>query len=868
MRSNSSINRRRQGTFSLTCRKPRLNSLCSIWYSVLALAFQIYIVVHSVQSFVKYISLPWPVENQPFLELNAYVALIGAALILLPFFTVAGILKVGNFSNDGGKWGRNDDDSGAIYQNLRRDKPKRWVKMLWKHGAPTAPFLHVCAAFCLLLPRVLIQARLIQHGFLSKADLWKTDLDFIIAHRDRIVALKFLSTINETELWERESIEQQNRPKTVTEGHLEDMAPVSAEFLNYGLALVVYAVRYPSVFWRVNKSFAMVFSLEFVLTALQQLLAFTGFTVLYKIHIYGSSEVLLKFNPMLLNVSLSLLLFILYNIILTMSASVLYLYGLQKFRENEEQEVRKHHITLVEESRCSCGYIPHLSALLTLFMIISSATPLMYDYMLVYCGSLDGTVLAGVTGTILHVLSWMLLWVGLCIKQRWWFKKANNQQRSTKDTELELLNGIKELPLLVIENGHTYQVREQVSKQAILDIALSSAINEKSKSPDEDDNVYWLKPKFPLPKTTDTSPEEDVMPWRQINRKSSFSRQHKVTFEDKLAGASVKRTKSLTSKSPNVISKGKKSHVKFEDGSNFSLNDGDYASLRELVKAKEEDFESPTLKRLHSLRYSGSSRPLLDDGDYGILLDNRRLPNRIMAPVIVHTHLQSVPGNSTSRSTDSGITKSHGDDRNSQDNPASSSGSVSEASTSPDKAASDSSSGVHSSYSMADKRSSSLENIPAMEPPKFRWKNLSLQRNVVPPAGSDLTARLFPPLLPENKIYDDPYETTMVIRRQQKRPEDTQDGNCSERFGRATNMRMMSFTDQPDYLGSQVLSNTTNGDNSLFWTPPSNRDSGEIYRKTHFGGHPSHNVGQQDRRDSANFSLASSGDSENITPHF
>ncbi|XP_076372273.1 uncharacterized protein LOC143257463 [Tachypleus tridentatus] len=870
----TNTNRKHQRAFSLTCRRPRLNNLFSIWYCIMTFVFQIYIIVNSIRQFTKHISLPWPVDDQPFVELNAYVAFIGAALILLPFFVTAGIIKVGNFPNDGGKWGRDADDDGAIYQNLPKAKPRRWLRIVWKHGGPTAPFLHVCTAFCLLLPRVLIQARLIQHGFLSKANLWNTDLDFMITHKDRLVTLKFLSTINETEVWGKEATEQL-RPKAVTEGQLEDMTPVSAEFLNYGLALFVYAVRYPSVFWKVNKTFTLFFSIQTVLTALQQLLAFTGFTVLYKVNVFGPTEVLLKFTPLLLDISQSLLLFFVYNMILMMSSSVLYLYGLQKFHEFEEQKVQKRHVTWTEESRRLWGYIPHLSALLILLLVISISAPLMYDYTMVYCGSLDGAVFAGVIGTVMHLLLWVLLWLGLTIKQSWRFRTTKGQTcsldcsktRTANDCELELLNDTKEMPLLVIENGHTYHIREKTSKEAIMDIALVSTTREKS--PGDNGDIYWLKPKFPLPKITDDPLEEDRMSLPKISRKSSFSKEQKVTFEDKLQGSSLRRVRSFNSKTPSFVGKIRKPQVKFEECSDVNSDIGDYTTLRELIRTKDDGFERPSLKSMSPFRFNGSTRPLLDEGEYTFLLDNRRSPNRILAPVVVHSGLQSSPGSSTPHSTlstDSGIIK----ENSSQDNLTSRSGSTSEASTAIDKTARDSPSGVHSNCTIADKKCSSLENIPAMDPPKFKWKSLSLQRTMTPPIGSDYTngPTLLSSLLPNSTLYDNPYELTVSMRHQNNRVGSGKNG--SSRFDRTTNKRMAPLNDHPDYTDGPLLSNAVNNEPTSFWTQHPAADDNELFSKNQFVGQPTHNersaLSDQKRRDSANYSLASSGDSDNSIP--
>jgi len=39
---------------------------------------------------------------------------------------------------------------------------------LFRYGGPTAPFIHIAMAFCLLIPKVLMEAKMIQAGFLSQ----------------------------------------------------------------------------------------------------------------------------------------------------------------------------------------------------------------------------------------------------------------------------------------------------------------------------------------------------------------------------------------------------------------------------------------------------------------------------------------------------------------------------------------------------------------------------------------------------------------------------------------------------------------------------------------------------------------------------
>lgn len=835
------------------CHHLQINNLWSVWYCTMALAFQIYIIVISIRHFTEYISLPWPIHDQPYFELNAYVGFIGAAVVMLPFFVVAALLKIGNYANDGYKLGGEDHLQSAVYQNLKRKKCTHWLRTIWRHGGPTAPFLHLAAAFCLLLPRLLIHAQLIKHGFVAKDGLWKTDLDFLMTHRERLVALSFLSTVNETELWQRESADLKNAKNL--DMQLDDIPPISSEYLNYATALLVYAVRYPSVFWKVNKCFGLIFSFQLILNGLQQLLSFTGFAVLYKVQIYGPRAILLRFTPLLLNVPLSVLLFLVYNIVMTLSGSVLYMYGLQKHREWLDRDVQKHHVTWKNEAKRLWGYIPHVSAFLVVLMIALSAAPLMYDYTLVYCGSLDGAVLAAVTGTVMHLFLWIVFWLMLTVKQKWSFNSesmpyshsmCNGYAGKAANENIEGYRRGKEAPLLVIDNGQTFQVREKMSKKAILSVAQKSVTtSRKQPTPSDDDDIYWLKPKPPSPKDTKSSPETDRLTWLKNQRKSPGTK-HKVTFEEGLLNSnSCKRTRSL--KSPKTSGKHKK-NVKLEDLSDSNSEEGDYATLKDLPpppRQDEDGFEVQSQEDTTNMKK-------LDDGDYELLLEENPPLRQINAPVIVHNVNGLIGGNITpksTRSTDSGASKGSMDQ-----NLTPRSGSVSETSTTPDRGGgSDSSSGVHSNSSGGgDKRSTSMENLTPISFPRHAWKSMSLQRNIATPGVLLHGSQTYKP---DAGIYYDPRETTMVIWRKPKLSKEA--ATTGEPFGRATNIRMTSFSDQPDY-GPKT-------------TPTSPRQMINQNRN-HTLGHYSKPLNphlmmapgvQMQRRDSANYSLTSSGESDN-----
>ncbi|GBL91817.1 Protein tincar [Araneus ventricosus] len=807
-----------------SCQRPSVNSQWSVWYCVFALGLQIYIMATSIQRFTRYVSLPWPPQGQPYFELNAYVAFIGAAVVLMPFFVILALMKVGNYANDGHKIGNEEPDM-VVYQNLRKKKYCRWLKSLWKHGGPLAPLIHLAASMCLLLPKLLVEAQLIKHGFLSKGAIWRTDLDFLIAHKDRLVTLRFISTLNATEVWGQQ-VDDSPRPYLRSEIQSEEHAVLSTELINYTIALLVYAVRYPAVFWSANKCYGFLFSCYMLFTASQQLLVFAGFTILYKVHICGSRDVLLRFSSLLLSVKLTVLIFFLYSILLAVSGTVLYFYGLQKYKEWVDSRLQCQLIRWKKESRRLWGVAPHLTAFLLLISTAVCAGPLMYDYTLVYCGSLDGIVLAGITGTITHLFLWIVLWLILTIKHKWMFVSSsvsNNLQA----------NGFKgagqDAPLLVIDHGQTYQVRERDSRKAILNVVHKSIASIPKISPTEDDDIYWLKPKPPPPK------DERTSTWHKSQRKSPGPK-HKVIFQDGLLGstATCKRTRSLK-KSPKVAGRFKKQNVKFEELSDS--DDGDYATLRDMTVVREEgDGEDGILcKRLRPREgddvirrdYENLEVPAYfskydEHKDEGNIKDfENPMNSHLRVPVSVHRQPSNV-----SRRTDSGVSGGDAGDISPR------SGSVSESSTSPEKGTSESSSGVHSNSSAGNKRSSSMENVGIISFAKPPWKSMSLQRGVVPPTNET----------PYSHVFRQNNAVTI-----QRKPNETSNAYV-EPFGRATNVRLTSFTDHSDF-------------------PPPVINNGSSKSPLQYTAGNLQTIPTHQRRDSANYSLASSAESESSVQH-
>ncbi|XP_068085891.1 protein tincar [Anabrus simplex] len=927
------------------CFRAHLNSLWSVWYGLCGAGLQAYVAVLSAERFLA-------VANKlPRLEVHAYLALTGAAVLLLPFFLTAAVFKIGNLANDGFKLGRHMSTCSADPPGVLLGAGNGVIRSLWQHGGPTAPFLHLTTAFFLLLPKLLMEARLIQSGHLPQDDVWRTDLDFMMVHSDRLVVLSFMTNGSSPLLTPLPSSASSvapspassasptassnsttgsahsgsgnatvstlallGEPDETVELRSADWGPVSAEFLNYALALLVYTVRYPSVFWHTNKAFAALFSFQLLANGMQSLVAYAGLCVLYKVQVLGAKEALPMLHcrmnqnaeggsPFLLNTHVTLALFVLSNVLVLASSLVLYLYGYGRFSAFLDQE-RERRVIVLRHTRSGggWGYFTHCAALCVLLAIAVCNAPLLYDYTVVYRCSLDGAVLASVIGAIMHLFFWVLLWLILTVKQRWSFKlrvtvgrAAVKSARSIKlVTDVDLVsahhcdNGTA--PLLVVGNGRTYTIADTSPKKAIMSVIQKTALERKAKAAqdsndDGEEQIYWLRPKPPSPKTSPDS-TSDRLTW--LNRKlssNSGGTKHKVTFDDSLGSSGSRKGKSLLSKSPKSGGKGKnKHHPRGLDQLSESEDDGDYATLRELplmgsIPSQSEDTASEDNKLLEhdmsddnvTYAHTNKDSPPVEYGDPSPPLTpqpTEDLPPPVTAPVTVTVHNSSLTGDAHQfqgsvtprclRRADSGMPHEELTPRSDSVSTESSGSGGSP----PCGNHSETSSGVHSNSSSenhnnqlqsvseqdptnAGRKSTSVDDLttsleqPRVQPP---WRSFSLQRNVMPPtstspavinplknsygaqsscvqyngpvnkpssnsvaataaapSSSTSTKEMPPPNGCPAVLLESATESTVVIRRKQSRPKTT-DGNPQlvmkdEPFGRSTNMRMTSFTD-------------------------------------------------------------------------
>uniref|UniRef100_A0A8D8R8K1 Protein tincar n=1 Tax=Cacopsylla melanoneura TaxID=428564 RepID=A0A8D8R8K1_9HEMI len=775
-----------------SCLRSHLNSLWSLWYGICITCLNIYIALQCTKRFLDYIELAWPIAlTPPKSELHAYIILTGTATVLLPFFLATTVFKIGNLANDGFKIGQTLSTCSFDPTSTVRLVSPSVCRAFWKHSGPTCVILHIVIALCLLLPKLMMEARLIQAGFLSKDYIWKTDLDFLISGSDRMVVLSFITGSNSTS----GSLAGHNNSATAAAGLFKPRslpltaAPglpgqdvvlrdeqhvwgsISIEFLNYALALFVYAIRYPSVYWNTNKWFGTLFSLQLLVNGYHTLLSYTGISILYKIHVLGPTEVLphlqhrlgkfqSKFGtPFVLDRYVTLALFLMTVFLVLSSSLVLYLYGYGRLTAFLNREKARRVIKLRSQAAQGYGYFTHCAALCCLLAISVCQAPLLYDLILVYRASLDAAILACVLGTILHLFLWVLLWLILTIKQHWVFKVRVTIGRATVRnarsiklvTDVDLVTSSIDdpsAPLLVVGNGRTYAVAGVSPKRHIMNVIQKNAMemrartsngngecsgNGNSKVPvdDTEEQIYWLRPKSRSPPKGSPDSSDEKVGW--------FS---KRSGKDQSGDKNAKKKKK---KSSGV-------------GSDEGEDDGDYARLRELpamiVPDQSDDTASEDTKildRVGTLEREllvppNDPSPLLTPEPLGGSTDDLDLPPPPPTPPLpspppplnnIHymDNQQSLSANFLRR-TDSGMP--HDDNITPRGSDSSESGSG----TSPPNSNNSDTSGVHSNSSRDSAgqrtlRSTSVDNLARGDQEKQQpnWRSFSLQRGMQPPTS-------------------------------------------------------------------------------------------------------------------------------------
>lgn len=162
------------------------------------------------------------------------------------------------------------------------------------------------------------------------------------------------------------------------------------EYLNLALALLVWSVRYPSVFWESSKAFTMIFSLQMIINSIDILMLYVGTSILFKLEIVGQfMTVQNQPSPLLLNGIVTLALTLLAYVLIIASSMILYLYGHSRL----SAKIRDcQMITLKDGDLWS--YFSHCASLCFILAISVVKAPIIHDLSVVYRISLDKTIFA------------------------------------------------------------------------------------------------------------------------------------------------------------------------------------------------------------------------------------------------------------------------------------------------------------------------------------------------------------------------------------------------------------------------------------------------------------------------------------------
>ncbi|KAM7359299.1 transmembrane protein tincar isoform 2-T2 [Cochliomyia hominivorax] len=286
--------------------------------------------------------------------------------------------------------------------------------------------------------------------------------------------------------------------------------PPSAEFVNLLFALLVWCVRYPAVFWNTAKSFATIFSVQIIASAADIVFNFVGISNLFKLQIYSEGQQIQN-SGLILNANVTLALFLLSVLLILSSSMVMYLYGHGRL----SAKVRERSIISLKSNE-SWIYFAHCASLCYVLALSVVKVPLLNDLSATYRYNLHCPTFMAALVSVMNILLWIIIWLGLSIKRKWNFKlppldactiigKAttqpllvHNRRSSTNTTSANLINSnTMGIHTSVTENTEP-KINCENAENFISNASSSDVLNEPTQ-----EDIYW-------PKITPSSPKLKV----------------------------------------------------------------------------------------------------------------------------------------------------------------------------------------------------------------------------------------------------------------------------------------------------------------------------------------------------------------------
>lgn len=164
----------------------------------------------------------------------------------------------------------------------------------------------------------------------------------------------------------------------------------SLEFINLALALLIWSVKYPSVFWESSKAFTLIFSLQMIANSIDILMLHVGTSILFKLQVVGQfMTVHNQQSPLLLNGIVTLALTLLAYVLIVASSMILYLYGHSRL----SAKIRDCQMITLKDGDI-WSYFSHCASLCFILALSVVKAPIIHDLTVTYRISLDGTVFA------------------------------------------------------------------------------------------------------------------------------------------------------------------------------------------------------------------------------------------------------------------------------------------------------------------------------------------------------------------------------------------------------------------------------------------------------------------------------------------
>ncbi|EPB79359.1 hypothetical protein ANCCEY_01518 [Ancylostoma ceylanicum] len=102
--------------------RARLNQICSIWYTILVLCIQSYLLYLGFERYKLYTEMKWPTGGYPHTWLTVYIILYAACIPLSLLFFSFGFFKSGNIAGDNEKLADREDRIIEVSRNRKGEK--------------------------------------------------------------------------------------------------------------------------------------------------------------------------------------------------------------------------------------------------------------------------------------------------------------------------------------------------------------------------------------------------------------------------------------------------------------------------------------------------------------------------------------------------------------------------------------------------------------------------------------------------------------------------------------------------------------------------------------------------------------------------